>query len=179
MERCHQPARAAACVPILKNTMHHIFIASDHAGFELKNILRDFLVAQGHTVEDCGPATLDPGDDYPDYVLPCAQKVAQTKDSFGIVVGLSGQGEAIAANRVKGVRAAVYYGFVDEVLTLSRQHNNANILSLGAKFVTPEAAGQAVQLWLATNFAGDERHVRRAAKLDAPVHNLGSDTSVI
>jgi ribose 5-phosphate isomerase B len=151
--------------------MHHIYIASDHAGFELKNILKDFLIAQGHMVEDCGPATLDPGDDYPDYVLPCAQKVAQTKDSFGIVVGLSGQGEAMAANRIVGARAAVYYGFAEEVLTLSRQHNNANMLSLGAKFVTPQAAQEAVQLWLATPFAGDERHVRRAAKLDAHVHN--------
>ena len=159
--------------------MHHIFIASDHAGFELKNILKDFLAAQGHTVEDCGPTTLNPDDDYPDYVVPCAQKVAQNKGIFGIVIGLSGQGEAVAANRVNGVRAAVYYGFADEVLVLSRQHNNANMLSLGAKFLTPVVAQEAVQLWLATHFAGDERHVRRAAKLDAPVYNLGSDTPVI
>lgn len=151
--------------------MKKIFVASDHAGFELKNALKDFLLAQGHEIEDCGPAALDPHDDYPDYVLPCAQKVAQQDGSVGIIIGLSGQGEAIAANRVRGARAAVYYGGPEEVLTLSRQHNNANILSLGAKFVTLEAAQDAVEIWLNTDFSADERHVRRIHKVDAPVYN--------
>lgn len=151
--------------------MKKIFIASDHAGFELKNILKDFLLGEGHAIEDCGPAVFDPHDDYPDYVVPCAQKVAQNMDSFGIVVGLSGQGEAMAANRVQGIRAAVYYGGPEEILTLARKHNDANILSLGAKFLAPEAAQDAVLLWLSTDFSADERHVRRIQKIDAPVHN--------
>ena len=111
--------------------------------------------------------TFDPADDYPDFCIQLAQKVAQDKGSFGIVVGLSGQGEAMAANRVRGARAAVYYGGDEEILKLSREHNDANILSLGAKFVTPEAAQAAVTLWLATPFSGDERHLRRIAKLDS------------
>lgn len=116
----------------------------------------------------------DQDDDYPDYVLPCAQKVAQDMDSVGLVVGLSGQGEAVAANRVLGVRAAVYYGGPQEILTLSRQHNDANMLSLGAKFLTKETAQDAVLLWLSTDFLGDERHMRRIGKIDAPVHNKDS-----
>ena len=151
--------------------MKKIFIASDHAGFELKNILKSFLSNQNYEVEDCGPLVFDPHDDYPDYVLPCAQKVAQNKDGFGVVVGLSGQGEAIAANRVPGVRAALYYGGPEEVLTLSREHNNANMLSLGAKFVTKEAAQHAALLWLSTDFSADERHVRRIGKIDGSVYN--------
>ena len=151
--------------------MKKIFIASDHAGFELKNALNAFLLSEGYDVEDCGPAVFDPQDDYPDYIVPCAQKVAQNMDSVGIVVGLSGQGEAIAANRVLGVRAAVYYGGPQEILTLSRQHNNANVLSLGAKFVTTEEAKDAVLLWLSTDFSADERHVRRIGKIDGSVYN--------
>lgn len=147
--------------------MKQIFITSDHAGFELKNVLKSFLLGQEYEVEDCGPALFDPHDDYPDYILPCAQKVAQNKSSFGIIIGLSGQGEAIAANRVPGVRAAVYYGGPQEVLTLSREHNDANILSFGAKFITQDEAKNAVLLWLGTNFSADERHVRRNIKLDA------------
>ena len=151
--------------------MKKIFIASDHAGFELKNMLKDFLLGQGNDVEDCGPAVLDPGDDYPDYIVPCAQKVAKNKGSFGVLVGLSGQGEAMAANRTLGVRAAVYYGGPMELLVLSREHNNANVLSLGAKFVTPDAVKDAVLLWLNTDFSADERHIRRIQKMDASVHN--------
>ncbi len=151
--------------------MKKIFIASDHAGFELKNTLKDFLLGQDNDIEDCGPEVFDQGDDYPDYIVPCAQKVAQNMDSFGIVVGLSGQGEAIAANRVLGVRAALYYGGPKEVLTLSRQHNNTNMLSLGAKFVTAEEAKDAVLLWLSTDFSADERHVRRIGKIDGSVYN--------
>ncbi|KND51649.1 MAG: ribose 5-phosphate isomerase B [Parcubacteria bacterium C7867-001] len=152
-----------------------IFIASDHAGFELKESLRAFLAEAGHTVEDCGAFEKNEGDDYPDTVIPCAQKVAEMPDSFGIVIGASGQGEAMAANRVSGVRAAVFYGDVQGVQTdaeggaLSlvqsvRAHNNANILSLGARFITEEEAQTAVRIFLETPFSGDERHVRRLAK---------------
>jgi len=143
-----------------------IYLASDHAGFLLKQELLAYLKEEGHEVEDCGPLVEDPGDDYPDFCIPLAKKVAADKDAFGVVVGLSGQGEAIAANRVKGARAAVYYGNQEEVLTLSREHNDANILSLGAKFLTKDECKQIVSYWLSVKFSGDERHVRRIEKLD-------------
>ena len=143
-----------------------IYLASDHAGFVLKQTLFEFLKAQGHEPEDLGPFEQNPDDDYPDFCKPLAQKVAANKGSFGIIVGLSGQGEAMAANRVRGARAAVFYGGPDELLKLSREHNDANILSLGAKFLSEDQAKAAVALWLATDFSGDERHVRRINKLD-------------
>ncbi len=143
-----------------------VYLASDHAGFELKASLVDSLRAQGHEVEDLGPTTLDPTDDYPRTIAPLAQKVASEEGSFGIAIGLSGQGEAMEANRVKGVRAAVFYGGPDELVVLSRQHNDANILSLGAKFVSAEEAQRAVALWLATPFSNEERHMRRIKELD-------------
>jgi ribose 5-phosphate isomerase B len=156
-----RPARSR-----ISNTMK-IFIASDHAGYELKESLTVFLHERGMEVEDCGPVNLDPTDDYPDYILPMAAKVAQTKGSFGIGIGASGQGEAIVANRVKGARAVVYYGRQKDILKLSREHNDANILSLGAKFLTPDEAKDAVAFWLATPFSNEERHVRRLNKIDA------------
>ena len=154
-----------------------IYFASDHAGFSLKSALMPFVQSLGHSVEDCGPKALAPDDDFPDYVLPCARKVAGNAGSFGIILGASGEGEAMAANRVKGVRAAVYYGDAagaqaDEagnILNLVqsvRAHNNANILSLGARFISEDAAKAAVKLFLATPFSGDERHTRRLVKLD-------------
>lgn len=146
--------------------MKKIFIASDHAGFELKSALILALRDKSYEVEDCGPIAFDASDDYPDYVSVCAKKVAADKNSFGIVLGLSGEGEAIVANRVAGVRAAVYYGGLAEILTLSRQHNDANVLSLGAKYLTVgEATGAALQ-WLQTPFSNEDRHIRRIAKID-------------
>ena len=144
-----------------------LYLASDHAGFDLKNMLIAWLRdEEGHDVEDMGPHTLEPGDDYPDYCIPLAKKVASEEGAFGIVIGFSGQGEAMAANRVKGARAAVYYGGPEEVLRLSRDHNNANILSLGAKFLGPQEAKEAVAVWLSSEFSHGERHVRRIQKLD-------------
>jgi ribose 5-phosphate isomerase B len=143
-----------------------IFLASDHAGFELKQKLIDHLHAAGHEVEDMGPTRLNPADDYPDYIGPCAKRVAETHDSMGIVVGMSGQGEAMAANRVRGARAAVYYGGPADIVKLSRRDNDANILSIGARFVSAEEAAKAVDLWLNTNFEHDERHQRRILKMD-------------
>lgn len=143
-----------------------IYLASDHAGFALKHALVEFLQSQGHTVGDLGPHELVSGDDYPDYIIPLARTVAGHKGSFGIAIGNSGQGEAMAANRVEGARAAEYYGNNKEILTLSRQHNDANILSLGAHFVNEQEAKDAVALWLATPFSGEERHERRIEKLD-------------
>ncbi|MEI6863809.1 MAG: RpiB/LacA/LacB family sugar-phosphate isomerase [Candidatus Adlerbacteria bacterium] len=143
-----------------------IYLASDHAGFELKNSLASFLHERGDEVQDVGPHTRVEDDDYPDYIVPLAKKVAETPGSFGIAVGGSGQGEAMAANRVKGIRAAVYYGNNLDILKLSREHNDTNILSLGARFLSDEEAKEAVELWLSVPFSGDERHVRRIAKLD-------------
>lgn len=143
-----------------------IYIASDHAGFELKAKLLAHLKDMGEVVEDCGPNKNDPEDDYPDFIYPCAVKVGQNPGSMGIVIGGSGQGEAIVANKAKGVRAAVYYGGHEDIIVFSRRHNNANVLSLGARFVTPEQAERAVDLWIETGFDGG-RHQRRVEKIEA------------
>ncbi len=142
-----------------------IYIASDHAGFELKQKLIAHLKDTDQQVEDCGPFKVDPDDDYPDFIYPCAQKVAQNPGSMGIVLGMSGQGEAIVANKVKGIRAALYYGGHEDIIKLARQHNNANILSLGARFVTPEQIERAVDLFIETGFDGG-RHQRRIEKIN-------------
>lgn len=144
----------------------HILIASDHAGYDLKEALKPLLVAKGFEVEDMGAFSKNMDDDYPDMVAPLVAKVAQNKGFFGIILGGSGQGEAVVANRTRGVRAAVYYGGPLDIVTLSREHNDANILSLGARFLSVEEAVAAVTLWLDTAFSSDERHVRRITKID-------------
>lgn len=141
-----------------------IYIASDHAGFELKKKIIEHLKSQDMEVEDCGPLSFDSNDDYPDFCYPCAVKVAQNPGSMGIILGMSGNGEAIVANKVKGIRAAHYYGGHEEIVTLSREHNNANILSLGAKFLTINEVKRAIDLWMETGFHGG-RHERRINKI--------------
>jgi len=143
-----------------------IYIGSDHAGFELKQKLVLFLKELGHEVEDFGAHELDENDDYPDFVAPVARAVSEDVDAKGIVLGGSGQGEAIAANRVNGVRAVVYYGGNEDIVKLSREHNDANVLSLGARFLSEDEAKEAVKLWLETPFSGEERHRRRIEKID-------------
>ena len=144
-----------------------VYIASDHAGFALKNVLVPYVNELGYDVIDLGPASYEPADDYPELIRPCAEKVAHESGAFGIVLGWSGQGEAMVANRVPGIRAAVFYGPINqcEVVSLAREHNNANILSLGAHFLTEEDAKAAVRLFLATAFSNEERHLRRIAQL--------------
>ncbi len=155
-----------------------IFIAADHAGFELKKFLIDHLKTD-HEIIDCGAHELVEGDDYPQYIAKAARDVSEAEiarrvgaipedapEVRGIVIGGSGQGEAIMANKYEAVRAALYYGAPEEILTLSRKHNNANILSLGARFLSDKQAAHAVTKWLATAFSGDERHVRRIHKID-------------
>jgi len=142
-----------------------IYLASDHAGFELKQFLVTHFKGLGHEVEDCGAHKMDPLDDYPDFIIPASEKVAENPHSRGIIMGGSGQGEAIAANRIKGVRAVVYYGGPVEIVKLSRTHNNANILSFGARFITHEKAAEIVDLWLYEPFEGG-RHIKRIDKLD-------------
>ncbi|MDP6032728.1 MAG: RpiB/LacA/LacB family sugar-phosphate isomerase [Candidatus Marinimicrobia bacterium] len=142
-----------------------IHIATDHAGLELKNIIRDYLIKKGHDVKDHGAYEYDALDDYPDFIFPCAQAVAADPESRGIILGGSGQGEAMAANRIKGVRAAVFYNGPAEIVKLSREHNNANILSLGARFMTENEIYDVIEMWLNEPFEGG-RHQRRIEKLD-------------
>lgn len=143
-----------------------IYIGTDHAGFELKENLVAFLRSHGHDVEDFGAHSLEALDDYPDFIRPVAEAVAKNSSSRGIILGGSGQGEAMCANRVKGARAAVYYGGPFDIAVLSREHNDANILSIGARFVEEDEAREVVRVWIETPFTGDERHVRRIQKLD-------------
>lgn len=143
-----------------------IYLGSDHAGYEMKEELKDYLSELGHEVIDQGAYEMNLDDDYPDFVALVAEGVAEHEDSKGVVLGGSGTGEAIEANRLFGVRAAVYYGGPKEIITLSRQHNDANILSLGARFISIEEAKDVVKLWLETDFSNEERHKRRIIKLD-------------
>ena len=144
-----------------------IYIGTDHAGFELKEALVPFLKELGHEVEDMGAHTFEPLDDYPDFIRPVATAVADDPESRGVILGGSGQGEAMCANRVHGARAAVYYGGPLDIVILSREHNNANILSFGARFVDEGEAKKALRLWLETPFSDEEKHARRIKKLDA------------
>ena len=142
-----------------------VYLAVDHAGFALKENIKKLLVDSGYEIKDFGAFKLDPEDDYPDFVKLVAEAVAKDpKRSRGIVLGGSGQGEAMAANRYKGVRAAVYYGGPQDIVKLSREHNNANVLSLGARFISEQEALAAVKLWLETPFSTEPRHARRLEK---------------
>lgn len=151
-------------VTLLPLPMPNIYFAADHAGFVLKNALIEYVRTLGYGVEDMGAFSQDPGDDYPDFIMPLAKRVADEIGARGVIIGGSGQGEAMCANRVPGIRAAVYYGENPEIVSLSREHGNSNILSLGARFISEEDAKAAVKLFLETPFSGDERHVRRLAK---------------
>lgn len=143
-----------------------IYLASDHAGFALKEFIENKLSSCGYNAVDVGPHECDPDDDYPDIIRPAVKKVAEDVHSRGIIFGMSGQGEAMVANRIKGVRAALFVGGSDEIVRLAREHNDANVLSIGAHFVEPEEAWQTVRHFLGVCFPGDERHVRRIKKID-------------
>ena len=158
-----------------------IYLASDHAGFSLKGKIREFLQKQGYAIEDFGPHEENPTDDYPDFIKKVAQTISLHPYEKGIVIGGDGEGEAIVANKFPGVRAVVFYGpcmplaAIDAqgtqtadpfaIIRLTRQHNNANILSMGARFLTEEDSLKAVSIWLETDFSKEERHVRRIAKI--------------
>ena len=152
-----------------------IFIGCDHAGFELKQVLVPFLRELGNEVYDKGAHEFNPEDDYPDFIIPVAREVAKNSENCrGIIIGGSGQGEAMAANRFHGVRAAVFNGqyeprdgrAVPQEIVIIREHNNSNILSLGARFLSVEEVKSAVELWLKTPFTLEERHSRRLKKLE-------------
>lgn len=142
-----------------------VFLAADHAGFALKEKLKSFLEKRDFTLVDFGAFSYNKNDDYPDFVIPLAQEVAKSQKHFGIIIGGSGQGEAIAANKVKGARAVVVYFSNMKLVELTKQHNNANILSLGARFLTEKSAKKIVSLWLETKFPNEERHKRRLRKI--------------
>jgi ribose 5-phosphate isomerase B len=141
----------------------HVYLGSDHAGFELKQHLIGWLTAQAHTPLDCGPAAYDGEDDYPPYVLLAASRTVGDPGSLGIVIGGSGNGEAIAANKVRGVRAALAWN--EQTAELAREHNDANVISLGARMHTLDEATRFVEIFLNTPFSGIERHARRIAML--------------
>lgn len=158
-----------------------IYLGTDHAGFELKEKVKAFLHAKKYDVADCGAFEFDKNDDYPDFIGKAAEKVSQNAGSMGIVFGGSGQGEAIVANKYKNVRCALFYtpaippqatdisGKTSddpfEMLKLTREHNDSNMLSLGVRFLTEEQAFKAVEIFLTASFSGDERHVRRIEKI--------------
>ncbi len=144
-----------------------IYIGTDHAGFKLKQALVAHLKELEYEVEDFGAHKYNEKDDYPDFIALVARAVASSPDrNRGIILGGSGQGEAILANKFPGVRAAVCYGPPFEIVRLSREHNDANILSFGARFITKDEAKEAVNLWLNTEFSGEDRHSRRIKKIN-------------
>jgi len=142
-----------------------IVLATDHAGFELKEHVKRFLTKKGYDIKDFGALEYDGLDDYPDFILPAAKYISEHK-LIGIIFGGSGQGEAMAANRIKGIRAAVFYNGPNEIVELSRLHNNANILSIGARFVSSQEVEKVIELWLSTDFE-EGRHKKRINKLDS------------
>lgn len=160
-----------------------IAVTTDHAGFEALESLKVYIESLGHECVSFGPDHFDPYDDYPNFMFPAAKAVASGDCQAGIILGGSGQGEAMAANRIKGVRCAVFYGPVTprhpidthgnvsddpyEVVKLSRLHNDANVLSLGSRFLNMDEMKLAVSVWLDLSFPGEERHVRRIQELDA------------
>ena len=159
-----------------------VYFAADHAGFEMKQYLLAFVQGEmGAQVEDCGALQSDPADDYPEFVAAAARLLARDAaaglDSCAIVIGASGQGEAMVANRFKSVRCALYYGSegreqVDMtgnklgMLASTRMHNQANALSLGARFLPLDDAKEAVRTFLSTPFSNEERHARRVKQID-------------
>jgi ribose 5-phosphate isomerase B len=159
-----------------------IALATDHAGFEDLIKIRQYLESIGYDCMGFGPTSFTPDDDYPEFMFNAAKAVASGECDMGIILGGSGSGEAMAANRIKGARCALYYGPskpkepVDseghesddpyEILRLSRQHNNANMLSLAARFLDFEDIKKALDVWLSTDFSGIERHDRRIKQLD-------------
>jgi ribose 5-phosphate isomerase B len=140
-----------------------VFLGSDHAGYELKVHLVSRLTGLGHEVVDVGPSRFDPDDDYPAYCLHTAARVAAEPGSLGVVVGGSGNGEQITANKVVGVRAALAWSV--ETAQLARQHNDANVLGLGARQHPLERATAIAAAFLSTPFSGDHRHARRIAQI--------------
>jgi ribose 5-phosphate isomerase B len=151
------------------NSQNHsvIHLATDHAGFEYKNAVKDWLQENGLEVVDHGAHHFDDQDDFPDHIAKAARAVSlNPAKAKAIIFGGSGQGEAMAANRFPHVRATVYYGGNKAIVTLSREHNDANVLSFGARFVSLEEVKEMITLWLETPALEDEKYVRRNQKIE-------------
>jgi ribose 5-phosphate isomerase B len=140
-----------------------IYLASDHAGFDLKQKVKDFLISQNYIVEDCGDFEPTAGDDYPQFIAKASEKVSKDPSSRAIVFGKSGAGEEIVANKFENIRAVL--GFSKENVILARKDNDANILSLGSQFVSIEDAIELVKVFLETPFSNEERHKRRIEEI--------------
>ncbi len=145
--------------------MARVHLGGDHAAFEMLGDLVAFLEAEGHDVTSHGPHSFDALDDYPVFVLRAAEAVAADPESFGVVLGGSGNGEQMAANKVRGVRAALCWS--EELAGLARQHNDARIISIGARMTEPETARAMVRTFVTTPFSEDERHIRRIRMIEA------------
>ncbi len=146
-----------------------IYLATDHAGFALKEEIKNYLEEKQHDVSDCGALTLEEGDDYPQYMALAAERVhtdSMHEPSYAIIFGGSGQGEAIVANRFRHVRAILYAGGNLELVKLGREHNDANVLAIGARFVNKAEAVQAIELFLKTEFTHEERHADRIIQIE-------------
>lgn len=146
--------------------VNKIYLGSDHAGFSLKQKIKKYFEKNNILYEDLGSYKENESDDYPDYIIPVARSVSSEKETLGIIIGGSGQGEAIAANKIKGIRAAVYYGKNPKIIKLSKEHNDANILSLGARFLSEKEALGAIKIWLNSKFSKLKKHQRRIKKID-------------
>ncbi len=140
-----------------------VYLGSDHAGFELKARIIEWLASAGHEPVDCGPSSYVPDDDYPVYVMRAAENVIGDQGSLGIVIGGSGNGEQIAANKIPGIRAAL--AWTDETAQLARLHNDANVLSLGARMYDIDEAVGFAKVFVGTAFSGEPRHARRLAMI--------------
>jgi len=141
--------------------INKIYIGGDHAGYELKEKLKTYIQSLNMQIIDKGAFDLNNEDDYPNFIIPVAEAVTKDPESLGIVLGGSGQGEQISANKIDGIRAIEYYGGNLEIVRLGREHNDANILSLGARFLNEDEAENAIELFINTPFGGEERHKRR------------------
>jgi ribose 5-phosphate isomerase B len=140
-----------------------VYLGSDHAGFELKSFLIEHLTGLGHDVVDVGPSAFDPDDDYPPFCIETARRVVANSGSLGVVVGGSGNGEQISANKVKGCRAALAWSA--ETARLAREHNDAQVAGIGARMHSPAEAAQIVEAFIDTPFSGGERHLRRIGQI--------------
>lgn len=140
-----------------------VYLGSDHAGFELKAFLSKHLTSLGHDVVDVGPADFDPDDDYPPFCIETARQVVADSGSLGVVIGGSGNGEQISANKVPGCRAALAWS--TETARLAREHNDAQVVGIGARMHSPAEAGEIVEAFITTPFSGGERHSRRIRQI--------------
>jgi ribose 5-phosphate isomerase B len=145
--------------------MKTIYLSGDHAGFKLKEKIKLWLEKQDSNVIDIGPHKYNKQDDYPDFVIPMARKVAKNNKGRGIIIAGSGQGEAIATNKIKGIKAGLYHGGSTKIIKTGREHDNINILCMGSRFITEKEAKQAINIFLKTSFQGG-RHLRRLKKIE-------------